>query len=85
MNYNIDAFKKWWKKATSDQRHDLVKRIGSSYIYLHFVVTDQRKLGPEMAMRIEGATREINKSHPELPIIYQPQICHICSDCPYTK
>lgn len=82
---NINALLNWCDKASVEEIELLIKRIKCSEHYFYLLRKGIRGISPEYAMRIEAATRAINKTHPHLPVIRQPQICHICSNCPYTK
>lgn len=75
----------WYYKATTAQRQELIDLIEVPYNYLSMIANGKKPIGPEMAMRIEAATTKMHKKNPDLPIIKQPFICHVCSNCPYTK
>lgn len=82
---NVDALNNWLKLATSKEAEMLARKVKCSRHYLYMLRKGLRQVMPDYAMRIEKATTEIHEKYPHLPIIRQPQICHICSNCPYTK
>lgn len=85
MKNNIKALIDWYDMASPEHRILLAKKIGCSTHYVYLLRNEIRGITPEYAMKIEKATSEINKKYPHLPVIRQPQICHVCSNCPYTK
>jgi|JI10StandDraft_1071094.scaffolds.fasta_scaffold640621_2 hypothetical protein len=85
MKHNINALVQWMKLASNKEIDLLAKKVKCDRHYLYLLKTGIRGMTPDYAMRIEKATTEINETHPHLPIIRQPQICHVCSNCPYTK
>jgi DNA-binding transcriptional regulator YdaS (Cro superfamily) len=79
------ALNDWYTKANASQRQQLTKLLNVSQEYLSMISNGKKTIGPMVAMKIEAATKKLNKKYPDLPIVLQPTICHVCSNCPYTK
>ena len=82
---NIEPLVSWYDTASPELRQLLADEIGCSKDYLYLLRSGIRGITPAYAILIESATRKIHKKFPLMPIIRQPQICHVCFNCPYTK
>jgi len=85
---NLNAkLKEWMVKATFPEQHRLAKLCATSRVYLHQIATGWRStsVSTELAIKIEKASRELNKENPDLPIVLQYEICKTCAKCPYAN
>lgn len=75
----------WMKKADEDTRYWLAGLARTSVGYIYQLYTGRRGIEPDMAARIEEATKVIHKDFPKLPIITRGELSDTCNACPYYK
>ena len=72
----LKKFAEWWRKAPPTEKAALVLNSGSSYNALSNVAHARKKIGPELAGRLEDATRGALK---------RGDLSEICRRCRYYK
>jgi len=85
-SFNL-KFKEWMDKASFQDQHRLAKMCDTSRVYLYHLATGWKGkvMSADLAVKIEAATREMNKENDSLPIVLQYDICKACYKCPYAN
>lgn len=80
----MSTMKLWMQAATPVQQEDLAARAKTSRQYLYHLAGGFRDAGPELAKRIELATKEMNaETKGALPIVYRTDLNSACRECEF--
>jgi NAD-dependent dihydropyrimidine dehydrogenase PreA subunit len=83
-----NAFKRWWSKATAQEKADMAHLAGTSVGSLTQVVGAYRtagavSAGPVLARRIEIASAKVMRKG--LPALRREDLCQACGKCEFAK
>lgn len=87
MNEFNKRLKEWFDKTPFEAQHELARLCEVERRYIYFIATNKQGIScsAHLAVKIEAATRKMNKVNNEIPILKQTSICKVCHSCPYTK
>jgi hypothetical protein len=77
--------KQWMVTATSGEQTELAITAGTSRGHLYQLSSGERTAGPQLAQRIEAASKMLRKINKKLPILKRSQLCPACGGCEFAK
>ena len=80
-----EAIRKWMKLATVYEQDRLAMIGGTARSYLYKLAGGFRIVTPDIAARLEKASKVLYKeSKGRLPILARQDISDVCAECPYS-
>lgn len=77
--------KEWMTLATSGEQAELAAVAGTSRGHLYQLSSGERTAGPQLARRIESASRILRKVNKRLPVLKRSALCPACGECEFAK
>lgn len=77
--------KKWMRLATAGEQAELASIAGTSRGHLYQLSSGERRAGPELARRIENASKRMRKLNRDLPVLRRTELCPACGECEIVK
>lgn len=81
----MNSMKNWMSVASTAEQTRLAKIAKTSRAYLYQLASGERVASAELAQRLEVAGREMAVKNPNLPDLYQRDLCPACRTCPYSR
>lgn len=80
----------WMREASTAEQEELARRVGTSRTYLYALSKPspnyKREARPDLAIRIEHATREMRReSKNRLPLVWRTDLAAVCRGCEFAQ
>lgn len=82
MNQSMKA---WMALATTAEQYELAGTAGTSRGHLYQLSSGERTSGPDLAKRLELASKFMRQQNHKLPILHRAELCPACGECEFAN
>src|SRR3954470_10389629 len=71
--------------ASVEEQKQLAALAKTSRAHLYHLSAGRRVCGPDLALALENASRELRTTNDQLPVLQRTELCPACGRCEYAK